>query len=149
MVFSAVMGSAPEPGNEIYLYGSQGTLHLDLDAGHLEMALKAGACVRVSGTPAPWPARCAASHTPRLCPAQLSHPPPPPPACAEGGHMQPVDVPHEARGFWRVEQEFVGAIRGTEKVKLTDFSTGVRYMEFTEAVARSAQSGVAVPLPLP
>jgi hypothetical protein len=29
-------------------------------------------------------------------------------------------------------------------VKLTDFETGVAYMEFTEAVARSAQTGEAV-----
>lgn len=25
--------------------------------------------------------------------------------------MQAVDVPHEHRGFWRVEQEWVNAIR--------------------------------------
>lgn len=62
--------------------------------------------------------------------------------------MQAVDVPHEHRGFWRVEQEWVNAMRGREAVKLTDFATGVRYMEFTEAVARSAQSGQAVSLPL-
>lgn len=67
---------------------------------------------------------------------------------AEGGCMQAVDVPHEHRGFWRVEQEWVNAMRGREAVKLTDFATGVRYMEFTEAVARSAQSGQAVSLPL-
>ena len=62
--------------------------------------------------------------------------------------MQPVEVPHAQRGFWRVEEEFVGAIRGQEAVRHTDFATGVRYMEFTEAVARSMQSGQAVPLPL-
>ncbi|PRW20167.1 Oxidoreductase NAD-binding Rossmann fold [Chlorella sorokiniana] len=67
---------------------------------------------------------------------------------SEGGQLKPVDVPHEARGFWRVEQEFIGAIRGQERVKLTDFQTGVRYMEFTEAVTRSYQSGQAVTLPL-
>jgi hypothetical protein len=33
-------------------------------------------------------------------------------------------------------------------VRLTDFATGVRYMDFTEAVARSAQLGAAVALPL-
>lgn len=32
-------------------------------------------------------------------------------ACAEGGQMKAVDVPHEHRGFWRVEQEWVNAIR--------------------------------------
>ena len=59
-----------------------------------------------------------------------------------------MDVPHEQRGSWRVEEEFVNAIRGLERVRLSDFATGVRYMEFTEAVARSMQSGQAVSLPL-
>ncbi|KAL4451339.1 hypothetical protein ABPG77_009411 [Micractinium sp. CCAP 211/92] len=67
---------------------------------------------------------------------------------SEGGQLKPVDVPHEQRGFWRVEQEWVNAIRGREEVRLTDFATGLRYMEFTEAVTRSAQSGQAVSLPL-
>jgi predicted dehydrogenase len=44
-------------------------------------------------------------------------------------------------GEWRVEAEFVGAIRGEEKVYLTDFETGVRYMAFTEAVHRSLEEG--------
>jgi hypothetical protein len=35
-----------------------------------------------------------------------------------------------------------------EKVTRTRFEDGVRYMEFTEAVTRSAQSGQAVNLPL-
>ncbi|SJM45251.1 Myo-inositol 2-dehydrogenase 1 [Frigoribacterium sp. JB110] len=38
---------------------------------------------------------------------------------------------------WRVEQEFVGAIRGTEPVQHTTFDDGLRYMRFTEAVRRS------------
>ena len=33
-------------------------------------------------------------------------------------------------------------------MQFTDFATAVEYMEFTEAVARSAQSGQAVALPL-
>jgi hypothetical protein len=33
-------------------------------------------------------------------------------------------------------------------VRFTDFATGVAYMEFTEAVARSARLGVPVDLPL-
>jgi predicted dehydrogenase len=59
------------------------------------------------------------------------------------------EIPKEKRGGWRVEAEFIGAIRGEEMVHLTDFATGVRYMEFTEAVARSAKSGALVSLPLP
>ena len=47
-----------------------------------------------------------------------------------------------------MEEEFISAIRGNEKVTYTSFEDGVRYMEFTEAVARSAQSGKMVRLPL-
>jgi predicted dehydrogenase len=42
---------------------------------------------------------------------------------------------------WRVEAEFIGAIRGTETVRLTDFATGVRYMRFTDAVNEAAETG--------
>ena len=42
---------------------------------------------------------------------------------------------------WRVEAEFIGAIRGQEEVRLTDFATGVRYMAFTDAVNESARTG--------
>lgn len=35
---------------------------------------------------------------------------------AEGGQLKPVDVPHEQRGFWRVEQEWVNAIRWAAQV---------------------------------
>lgn len=59
-----------------------------------------------------------------------------------------IELPAEKKGHWRVEAEFIGAIRGTEPVRYTDFATGVQYMEFTEAVAISAESGRAVELPL-
>ncbi|MEX0775490.1 MAG: Gfo/Idh/MocA family oxidoreductase [Phycisphaeraceae bacterium] len=59
-----------------------------------------------------------------------------------------VDLPAELVGGWRVEEEFVAAIRGQEQVKLTDLATGVRYMEFTQAVTRSMQTGQAIALPL-
>jgi len=62
--------------------------------------------------------------------------------------LRPLEVPQYERGGWRVEAEFVGAIRGQEGVRFTDFETGVRYMEFTEAVATSAAEGRAVELPL-
>jgi predicted dehydrogenase len=42
---------------------------------------------------------------------------------------------------WRVEEEFVSALRGHEKITRTTFEDGVRYMEFTDAVARSAANG--------
>jgi predicted dehydrogenase len=62
--------------------------------------------------------------------------------------MQEVDIPAEKRGGWRVEAEFIGAIRGEEPVKFTDFETGVKYMEFTEAAHRSADTNQPVTLPL-
>jgi hypothetical protein len=51
-------------------------------------------------------------------------------------------------GRWRVEEEFISCIRGEGPVRFTDFATGLRYMEFTEAVALSAARGSAVDLPL-
>jgi predicted dehydrogenase len=59
-----------------------------------------------------------------------------------------IVVPDEELGRWRVEEEFIGAIRGDEKVRCTTFEDGVRYMEFTEAVWRSAQTGQTIMLPL-
>jgi predicted dehydrogenase len=56
--------------------------------------------------------------------------------------------PREQQAVHRVEEEFVNAIRGLEQVSMTTFATGVRYMEWTEAVHRSAASGTAVSLPL-
>jgi predicted dehydrogenase len=55
-----------------------------------------------------------------------------------------IAIPAEQRIGWRVEEEFVNTIRGREKTKLTTFEDGVRYMEFTDAVAKSAASGQAV-----
>lgn len=63
--------------------------------------------------------------------------------------LTPVEIPPEERGSWRVEAEFIGAVRGEEPVRLTTFEDGVRYMEFTEAVWRSWSGGCAVSLPLP
>jgi predicted dehydrogenase len=57
--------------------------------------------------------------------------------------LREIPIPAERRIGWRVEEEFVNAIRGREKVTRTTFEDGVRYMEFTEAVWKSAQSGQA------
>ena len=59
-----------------------------------------------------------------------------------------IPVPPEKQGEWRVEEEFINVIRGKEKVTHTPFEVGVQYMEFTEAVTRSAQTGQAISLPL-
>ena len=53
-------------------------------------------------------------------------------------------IPADKRIGWRVEEEFVSAIRGREKVTHTNFEDGVRYMEFTDAVTKSAATGQAV-----
>lgn len=62
--------------------------------------------------------------------------------------LKEINIPAEEEGEWRVEEEFVNAIRGQEVITHTDFDTGVKYMEFTEAVTRSILSGAVIPLPL-
>jgi predicted dehydrogenase len=57
--------------------------------------------------------------------------------------LSEIAVPAGERIGWRVEEEFVNAIRGREKITHTTFEDGVRYMEFTDAVARSAATGQA------
>ena len=96
------------PGQQIHLYGSEGTLRYEITPVERLLTGRAGR------------SNCWSSK----CPSRSG---------ADGG----------------VEAEFIGAIRGHEKVRLTDFATGVKYMEFTEAVARSAASQTRVPLPLP
>ncbi|TAN38438.1 MAG: Gfo/Idh/MocA family oxidoreductase [Verrucomicrobia bacterium] len=70
--------------------------------------------------------------------------------CARRGEQAlcPIEIPPHERGGWRVEEEFINAIRGKEPVRLTTFTDGVKYMEFTEAVARSLETRCAIPLPL-
>jgi hypothetical protein len=55
-----------------------------------------------------------------------------------------IAIPAEASIGWRVEEEFINALRGLEKVKFTTFQDGLKYMQFTEAVSRSAASGNSV-----
>lgn len=62
--------------------------------------------------------------------------------------MRRIDVPPERCGKWRVEEEFIAAIRGEEPVRLNTFDIGVAGMEFTEAVARSASTSQVMELPL-
>ena len=63
-------------------------------------------------------------------------------------HLQEIPVPPDLEGKWRVEEEFINAIRGLEPITLTTFVDGVKYMEFTEAAFRSMQNGYRIPLPL-
>ena len=103
MRFSTVTGLST--GNEVWLYGSEGTIRLD----H-RLNVYAG----------------------RRGDAALSE----------------VANPQESQAYWRVEEEFANAIRGQEQITRTPFDVGVHYMEWTEAVTRSAQKGQAVSLPL-
>ncbi len=103
MKFSETTGLSR--GNEIWIYGSEGTIHVDNDQnifvghrGDRELA----------------------------------------------AHPNPV----EGQAKHRVEEEFINAIRGIEPIKMNTFEIGVRYMEWTEAIYRSAESGTAVNLPL-
>ena len=59
-----------------------------------------------------------------------------------------IDIPDVESQGWRVEEEFVNAIRGVEMISHTTFTDGVAYMEFTEAVHRSMANRCAVSLPL-
>ena len=54
-----------------------------------------------------------------------------------GEGEQLVEIAPEKRGDWRVEADFIESIREGKPVVLTDFSTGVEYMRFTEAVWQS------------
>jgi len=65
-----------------------------------------------------------------------------------GGGLAPVAIDPAKRGGWRVEEEFANAIRGLEPVTHTDFVTGTKYMEWTDAVAKSMRTRREVALPL-
>ena len=63
-----------------------------------------------------------------------------------GGKLEPLPIPDDLRGGWKVEEEWVRSIREGAPVRHTCFEAGVGYMECTEAVARSAATGAAVAL---
>src|SRR5439155_1689048 len=87
--FSAV--TALGPANEVWIFGSDGTLRLEADAKRLSGARRGDK------------------------------------------ELREIPIPAERRVGWRVEEEFVNAVRGREKVSHTTFEDGVRYMEFTDA----------------
>ena len=62
--------------------------------------------------------------------------------------LQEIANPPESRYSWSVEKEFIASVRDGAPVLRTPFNIGVHYMEFTEAVTASAQSGEAMHLPL-
>jgi len=103
MKFSETTGLSA--GNQIWIFGSEGTLHVD--------------------------------HEQRIFTGRR-------------GDQALVEQPNprEQQAFHRVEEEFVNAIRGREQIAMNTFEIGVRYMEWTEAVHRSASSGSTIQLPL-
>jgi predicted dehydrogenase len=61
--------------------------------------------------------------------------------------LSQIEIPPENRGGWRVEEEFINAIRGLEPVTHTNFTDGLKYMQFTDAVTESVKTGSMVRLP--
>jgi hypothetical protein len=61
--------------------------------------------------------------------------------------MSEITVPDDKRGSWRVEEEFINAIRGIEPVTRSNFTDSLKYMEFTDALQESWQTGMRVYLP--
>ena len=70
-------------------------------------------------------------------------------ASAGEERLREIAIPENEAYDWRVEAEFVAAIRGRESIEFTDFPTGVGYMAFTDAVARSATTGSFVSVEIP
>jgi predicted dehydrogenase len=60
--------------------------------------------------------------------------------------LEEQTIPDHERGCWRVEEEFLSAIRGEEPVSRTTFYEGYRYMEFTQAVQESMRTRMYVPI---
>lgn len=58
-----------------------------------------------------------------------------------------IPIPADEVAEWTVEKDFVDAINGGPQGD-TSFYEGVRYMELTEAIARSMEAGQTVHLPL-
>ena len=62
--------------------------------------------------------------------------------------MKILEIPKDKQSSWRVEEEFINSIRGLETVRRTNFTDAVKYMEFTDAVSESLQTGNSVNLPI-
>ena len=60
---------------------------------------------------------------------------------------QQIPIPEDEAAEWTVEADFINAIKGGPQGD-TSFYEGMKYMEFTEAVHRSAERGGTVRLPL-
>lgn len=68
-------------------------------------------------------------------------------ASRDDREFRPLEIPGERRGGWRVEADFVAAIREGRPVTRTSFRDGVRYMAFSDAVQTSLREGRRVAVP--
>lgn len=110
--------AAHSPGDRIELYGTKGALIYDVPTHEIRLGKVAPGEIKRVGKVGP------------------KEPPP------------VVEIPAEQRGDWRVEADFVSAIRNGTPV-FPNFAHGVDYMEFVEAVGRAMERTSAVTLPLP
>ena len=133
MRFSATTGLSN--GNQTWIYGTEGTVHvdsrMDVFAGRVIPGSRQFQILRSRRKESSIPTRFGDSRRSPWCPLNGSplHPP-------------------EEQAKRIVEGQFINAIRGLEEVTMVPFETGLHYMELTEAVALSAQSGQAIYLPL-
>lgn len=68
-------------------------------------------------------------------------------ASRNGGPWEPILLTPDTTREWTVEKDFIAAIREGKDAH-PNFDDGVKYMEFTEAVFRSVESGKRIDLPL-
>ncbi len=61
--------------------------------------------------------------------------------------LNEIVIPEDEVGGWRVEEEFVNAVRGLEPVRFTTFDDGLKYVEFAQAVLQSSRTGERVEIP--
>ena len=66
---------------------------------------------------------------------------------AEDAELKPVEVSASEAREWSVESDFIDAVRAGRKTTEPSFWDGLKYMEMTEAIFRSAKTGQAVDLP--
>lgn len=69
-------------------------------------------------------------------------------ADASDQKFRPLEITAAPLDGWRVEEDFIDAIREHRPVTHTSFADGVKYMRFTEAVHRSMRQGAQIELPL-
>jgi len=66
---------------------------------------------------------------------------------AADAELKPVTIPPEQAREWTAEADFIDAVREGKRSVEPTFWDGLKYMEMTEAIFRSASNGRAVDLP--